>query len=143
MNTYQQLFVSFFLRNLLGLIFFFQGLGKIFIWGFSGMYENAFKPLENIFPVWWLQATMFGTTFVELSGGALLILGWKRRWALTALGLDLLVVSFGHGVQAPVWDLSHVFPRAILLAGLLLLPENWDHWSVDALLKKRRTENGE
>jgi putative oxidoreductase len=138
MNNYRQTFGIFFLRTLLGLIFFFQGLGKIARWGFENLYENAFQPLEQFFPKWWLLGTLYGTTFAELLGGAMLLLGWQRRWALTVLGVVLLVVSVGHGLESPVWNLSHVFPRAVLLAAVLLLPAEWDRWSVDQWLKRRQ-----
>jgi hypothetical protein len=50
------------------------------------------------------------------------------------LAVDLLIVSFGHGLIEPIWDLSHVIPRAILLTALFLLPSNWDTWNADEWL---------
>jgi putative oxidoreductase len=37
----------------------------------------------------------------------------------------------------PIWDLSHVIPRAILLSALFFLPKDWDRWNVDAFLKSK------
>lgn len=48
-----------------------------------------------------------------------------------------LIVSFGHGLMEPIWDLSHVMPRAFLLSALLLLPIGWDTWSLDEWIKNK------
>ena len=74
----------------------------------------------------------------ELLGGLLLVIGFKRDIALYALASVLIIVSFGHGLAEPIWDLSHVMYRAILLASLLLLPKAWDIFTLDHLLAKRR-----
>ena len=52
------------------------------------------------------------------------------------LAIDLLIVSFGHGLLEPIWDLSYVMPRAILLIVLYFVPQEWDMWNADRLLKK-------
>ncbi|MEM6376658.1 MAG: DoxX family membrane protein [Bacteroidota bacterium] len=122
----------FFIRVLLGIIFFMQGFGKVFTWGIEGVYASAFKSYEATFlPKWLIYSTAYYTSFVELIGGALLLLGLFRKWAYFALGSVLLIVSFGHGLASPIWSLDDVFPRAILLAALLLLPTAWDSWSLD------------
>lgn len=36
----------------------------------------------------------------------------------------------------PIWELHHVMYRSILLIALLLLPKEWDKYSVDAFLRK-------
>ena len=109
-----------FIRVLLGIIFFMQGYGKIFTFTVSGVYEKFFKEFENTSLPKWL---------------ILFIIGLFRKYALYLLALDLLIVSFGHGLMEPIWDLSHVMPRTILLASLFLLPEDWDRWNVDQKIK--------
>jgi hypothetical protein len=73
-----------------------------------------------------------------LIGGLLLIAGLFRKITSYLLGIDLLIVSFGHGLIEPIWDLSHVIPRAVLLITLLLVPQEWDKWSLDLILKRKK-----
>jgi uncharacterized membrane protein YphA (DoxX/SURF4 family) len=128
----------FFIRTLLGMIFFMQGYGKVFTIGVSRVYDMFFKSFETSFlPKWLIVSTAYYTSYVELVGGFLLIIGLFRKYTLYLLAIDLLIVSFGHGLMEPIWDLSHVIPRAILLASLFLLPEVWDTWNIDSLVKKK------
>lgn len=128
----------FFIRVLLGIIFLMQGYGKIFTMGLPVVYDRFFKAFENgILPKWLIVFTAYYTSYVELIGGLLLIAGLLRKYAMYLLALDLLIVSFGHGLMEPIWDLSHVIPRAILLSVLFFLPYSWDKWNLDALISKR------
>lgn len=129
----------FFIRTLVGIIFFMQGYGKLFTLGISRVYESFFTIFENTFlPKWLIISTAYYTSLVEWIGGFLLIAGLFRLTALYLLALDLLIVSFGHGLIEPIWDLSHVIPRALLLAMLFLLPPEWDRWSADEWARKKR-----
>jgi putative oxidoreductase len=127
-----------FLRCLLGVIFFWQGYGKCFDFGVENVYHNFFVSgmgLDQTFlPTWLLKATAYFTSFAELVGGALLILGFMRSYVYAMLGLVLLIVAFGHGVVEPIWDLQHVLFRAMLLLPLFFLPREWDRWNLDSLL---------
>jgi uncharacterized membrane protein YphA (DoxX/SURF4 family) len=135
--TPMQVFGLFFIRALLGIIFFMQGYGKVFTIGVSKVYEMFFKDFENTFlPKPLIIFTTYYTSYIELIGGFLLIIGLFKKYAMYFLAIDLLIVSFGHGIMEPIWDLSHVIPRAILLASLFLLPAEWDKWNVDSLIKK-------
>ena len=126
----------FFIRVLLGVIFFMQGYGKIFTLGMHKVYESFFKEFEStVLPHGLIVFTAYYTSYIELVGGFLLIAGLFRKFAMYTLGLDLLIVSFGHGFMEPIWDLSHVIPRAILLSALLFLPKDWDKWHVDSLIR--------
>jgi uncharacterized membrane protein YphA (DoxX/SURF4 family) len=127
----------FFIRTLLGIIFLMQGYGKVFTIGVGRVYEMFFKPFETTFlPKWLIISTAYYTSYIEMIGGFLLIIGLFRKYTLYLLAIDLLIVSFGHGLMEPIWDLSHVMPRAILLAALMLLPSERDKWSADLLIKK-------
>ena len=126
-----------FMRLLLGLIFLMKGYGKVFTWGVEGLYNMEFflGTYESLLPVWLIKLTAYYTSYIELIGGFLLIVGLKRNIVLYALGSVLVIVSFGHGLATPIWDLAAVMWRSVLLIGLLLLPEEWDRFSVDGVLK--------
>ncbi len=127
------------IRLILGLIFFMQGFGKVFTWGVDNVYRMEFfyDTYKDILPDFIIMGTAYYTSYVELIAGFLLILGFKRNVALYLLASVLVIVSFGHGLVEPIWDLSHVMYRTILLMALLLLPEEWDVYSIDYLLKRK------
>ena len=112
-----------------------QGYGKIFMFTVPKLYNMFFAPFERTFlPGWLIWGTAYYTTYVELICGFLLIIGLFRKYALYLLAIDLLIVSFGHGLLEPIWDLQHVMPRAILLIVILVAPMEWDRWNLDELL---------
>lgn len=127
-------------RLLLGFIFFFQGYGKVFNWGVDQFMRMDFfyKPYKDILPDFLIFGTAYYTSYVELIGGFLLIIGFKRDYALYALGSVLVLVTIGHGIAEPIWDLSHVMYRATLLLGLLFLPKEWDIYSLDHWMKPKQ-----
>jgi uncharacterized membrane protein YphA (DoxX/SURF4 family) len=126
-----------FIRELLGIIVFMQGYGKIFTLGITQVYERFFKEFESTFlSKWLILATAYYTSYAELIGGFLLIAGLFRNYAMYILALDFLIVSFGHGLMEPIWDLSHVIPRALLLSALFFLPPSWDKWNIHEWLGK-------
>lgn len=123
------------IRLLLGFIFFFQGFGKVFKFGLDTVYTNFFKSgYSDMLPDFLLLFTAYYTSLIELIGGLLLIIGFKRDIALYFLASVLVIVTFGHGLKEPIWDLSHVMYRTILLVSLLLLPKNLDHFSIDGFI---------
>lgn len=124
-------------RLLLGLIFFFQGYGKVFKIGLDNVYHNFFeKSYSNLLPEFLLVFTAYYTSIVELLAGFFLIIGFKRDYALYLLATVLVIVSFGHGFKNPIWDLSDVMYRTVLLLTLLVLPKNLDVVSVDYFMNK-------
>lgn len=138
-NTSARAAGIFFTRMLLGIIFLMQGYGKIFKYSVPKVYDLFFKDFETTFlPKWLIWCAAFYTSYIELICGFLLIAGLFRKYALYLLGIDLLIVSFGHGLMEPIWDLSHVMPRAVLLIALLLLPQEWDRWNLDIIIKSKR-----
>jgi putative oxidoreductase len=125
-----------FARALIGIIFFMQGFGKIFTFTVPKVYELFFKDFKATFlPNWLIWATAYYTSYVELICGFFLLIGLFRKYCLALLAIDLVVVSFGHGLLEPIWDLSHVIPRAILLLILFFVPREWDKWNADEFLK--------
>jgi len=130
------------IRLILGLIFLMQGFGKVFTWGVENLYKMDFflGAYKDLLPEFVIRATAYYTSYVELIGGLLLVIGLKRDYALYALASVLVIVTFGHGLVEPIWDLSNVMYRLILLITLLLLPKAWDKFSIDHLLKKKVTD---
>ena len=129
-----------FARLVLGLIFFMAGVMKVFQLGPLNHARKYFLPFADTFlPVWSLWAMGVVIPFVELIGGALIILGLRVREALVALGFVLAVVTFGHLLHEPLYEFhTHVIPRLALLLFVFLLPREDDRFSVDYLLTKRR-----
>ena len=128
-----------FARLVLGLIFFMAGVMKVFQLGPLNHARKYFLPFADTFlPVWSLWAMGVVIPFVELIGGALVILGLRVREALVALGFVLAVVTFGHLLHEPLYEFhTHVIPRLALLLFVFLLPRENDRFSVDYLLTKR------
>lgn len=130
----QRAFGLLFLRLILGLIFFMQGYGKVMKFGVQNVYEQFFKTYTELLPEFLVVSTAYYTSYVELIGGALLMIGLFRFYNYLALALVLIVVSFGHGLMDPIWDLHHVFFRVAILATLFFMPVKWDKFSLDQLI---------
>jgi uncharacterized membrane protein YphA (DoxX/SURF4 family) len=128
----------FFARAVLGLIFFMAGCYKVFQLGPVGHVQRWFLPYSDTFlPVWSLWAVGLAIPFVELLGGALVLVGWRTRAALLALGFVLVVVTFGHLLKAPLYPFhEHVIPRLALLVFVLAVPAEEDRLSVDGWLRR-------
>src|SRR5471030_1420499 len=88
-----------FARALLGVIFMMQGYGKVFVYTVPKVYSMFFAVFEKTFlPTWLIWATAYYTSYVEMIGGFLLVIGLFRQYVLYLLGLDLLMVCYGHGL---------------------------------------------
>ena len=129
-----------FARLVLGLIFFMAGVWKVFQLGPLQHARKYFLPFSDTFlPVWSLWATGVVIPFVELIGGALVILGLRTREALIALGFVLAIVTFGHLLKEPLYEFhTHVILRLALLLFVFMLPREDDRFSVDQLIAKKR-----
>jgi thiosulfate dehydrogenase (quinone) large subunit len=127
-----------FARLVLGLIFFMAGVYKVFQLGPAGHVQKYFLPYQDTFlPTWSLWFVGFTIPFVELIAGALVILGWKTRYALISLGIVLVIVTFGHLLHEPLYAFhEHVIPRLALLLFVLMMPEEEDMLSIDHLFRK-------
>jgi uncharacterized membrane protein YphA (DoxX/SURF4 family) len=138
-NTYRS-WAIFFAREVLGFIFFMAGVYKVFQLGPLNHARKYFLPFADTFlPVWSLWATGTIIPFVELIAGALLIIGLRIRAALIALGFVLIIVTFGHLLQEPLYAFhEHVIPRLALLLFVLMLPAEDDRFSLDYLITRRR-----
>ena len=130
-----------FARVILGFIFFMAGVWKVFELGPLQHARRYFvDPYAHSFlPGWSLWVTGVTVPVVELAAGALLLVGWRVREALVALGGVLVLVTFGHLLAEPLYEFhTHVIPRAALLLFLLVMPRGDDRLSVDRWLGRRR-----
>jgi uncharacterized membrane protein YphA (DoxX/SURF4 family) len=130
----------FFVRWVLGLIFFMAGWWKTFDLGPFGHVRRFFLPFaETWIPVWLLWAIGATIPIVELVAGGLMCLGLQVRAAGIALGGVLIVVTYGHLLAEPLYDTTHhIFPRLVLLTFVLAAPAGRDLLSLDAWLGRRR-----
>jgi uncharacterized membrane protein YphA (DoxX/SURF4 family) len=127
--------LSLILRLILGILFLFQGIDKVFNLGLKKVantfqYELGTKKI----PIWILYVTGFYTSYIELLGGLLLIAGLFKTYVLYLLGIDLILVTIAFSIIYPLWDMKFVWPRLLLLAILLYLPPAWDNCSFDSML---------
>lgn len=131
-----------FARLVLGLIFFMAGCWKVFQLGPLEHARKYFLPYADTFlPVWSLWLVGIVIPFIELGAGALLLLGLRTRDALIALGGVLVIVTFGHLLREPLYNLTgHIIPRLALLLFILWCPREHDRFSVDYLLTRRKRE---
>ena len=132
MVEYAEIIATFTVRVFLGLLFFFQGYDKVFrvtIPGVVRTFEQSYH--DTKIPLFFLQAGVIITSFIELAGGLLLIVGLFKYLVLYLLAFDLLIAALGLSLINPMWDLKHSFPRLALLVFLLIIPPEWDQWSLD------------
>lgn len=121
-------------RVFAGLLFFFQGYDVVFnikIRNAIGAYEDSFA--NKGIPKFLTVAGTWYTSFTELICGFLLIAGLFEYPALYLLGLNMVIASIAFGINTPVWDTKHVFPRLLLVILLLAVPHEWNFFSLDNL----------
>jgi thiosulfate dehydrogenase (quinone) large subunit len=127
-------------RVVLGLIFGMAGFYKCFVMTLVVHAQRLFivPYAETWIPMWLLWSTGVAIPVVELIAGWLLIVGWRVRESLIALGLVLILVTYGHLLLEPLFSFSgHVIPRLALLIFVAMRAE--DDWlSVDYWLATRR-----
>src|ERR1051326_4742451 len=97
-------------RIFLGSLFLFQGYDAIF----GVKVSNVMNTVESSFrskgvPHLLVLAGVWFTSYIELTGGFLLIIGLFKYIALYLLCIDLLVASIGFGIASAMWDTKHVF----------------------------------
>ena len=126
-------------RVVLGLIFGMAGWYKTFVQTPVGHYEQFFAPFAEStwLPVWALWITGVTIPIVEFVAGWLVLVGFRMREAIVALGVVLIVVTYGHLLQDHLFVFtSHVIPRLGLLLVVVLLAAD-DRFSVDAWLQRK------
>jgi uncharacterized membrane protein YphA (DoxX/SURF4 family) len=139
-SAHGRAWAALFSRLILGFIFFMAGVFKVFQMGALTHAANLFvEPYADTFlPIWSLWLTGAVIPYVELIAGGLLLIGWHTRDALVALGVVLVVVTFGHLIPEPLYAFDrHVIPRWALLVVCLLLRDD-DRWSFDSWQRERQ-----
>ncbi len=128
-------------RCLLGLLFFMAGWMKLFEMGAAEHARQLFvEGYKNSWiPVWLLWFFGFTIPFVEFISGGLLLLGFRIREALIAIVMVLVIVTYGHLLENPFYDVTtHILPRALLALFLFMIPQNSEAWTMDSWLSKRK-----
>ena len=135
MLTYKLEIAECLIRMFTGILFFFQGYDKVFKVKISGVVDNFLEDAEHLHihkPL--VTIVTYFTSFIELVGGSLLIVGLFTNYALLALGFDLVLVCFAFSIIRPMWDMQYVFPRLLLIGFLLFLPNEYTKIALDYFL---------
>ena len=134
--------VNFIVRWILGLLFLMAGYWKVFVLTPAAHAQQFFVDgfADTWIPAWFLNALGYGIPVLELAAGVLLCIGLRTREALIGVGLLLIVTTYGHALQQPLFDIAgHTFTRLALIVFLLLAPCGSDKYSVDGWLRQRNT----
>ena len=129
----------FFARVILGLIFGMAGYWKCFVLTPAGHVERFFLPFADTWiPLWLLWTVGTVIPIVELVAGWLVVVGFRTREALIALGFVLITVTYGHLLKDALYSFTgHVIPRLALVVFVALLIDD-DRYSVDGWLRARK-----
>ena len=133
--------VNFIVRWILGLLFLMAGYWKVFVLTPAGHAQQFFVEgfSETWIPTWLLNLFGYSIPFLELVAGLLICIGFRTREALIAVGLLLVITTYGHSLQQPLFDIDgHTFTRLALIVFLLLAPVGNDRYSIDHLLLARK-----
>lgn len=108
-------------------------------WGISKDFVPATEKMfiGNLLPMSWVHNFLTGLPYFEGVLGVLLILGLWTRWAVTAEGLLVTVLLFGTAIRSDWTVVSHQMIY-LLFVFILLAVEDYDYFSVDTLLARRR-----
>lgn len=117
-------------RVIIGCLSFQLGMFKLFIDGLPSQMK-WFETLEVWFPMWLLWGTNIYAAVVEFVAGLMVVFGIKRDWALWAILSVLVIVNFGHGLEAAAWDIQQLVFRTAMIVALLILPAEWDVLRLD------------
>jgi thiosulfate dehydrogenase (quinone) large subunit len=93
----------------------------------AGMTDNF---ADTILPGSFVYIYAFIIVFTEAVIGALLILGWKTRWALLTMGILLITLAFGQILQQNFGTVANILIYAIAVS-FLLFNTKYDHFGVD------------
>ncbi len=129
-----------FARVMVGILFFMAGWWKCFevtpIAHARGAFVEGYA--DSWIPVFLLWGLGLAIPVIELVAGALLIVGWRTREALISIGFVLLIVTYGHALDEPLYSIQgHTLPRGVLMLIALVLPAEEDKLSVDSWLSRR------
>ena len=132
---------TFVVRWILGLLFLMAGWWKVFdltaVEHARRFFVEGFA--EHWIPAWFLWALGVTIPYVELGAGVLLCVGFRVRTTLAVLGVLLIVTTYGHALQQPLFNIDgHTFTRLALIVFLLLAPVGADRFTLQAWLARRQ-----
>ena len=139
MLAYKLEFAECIIRVFTGILFFFQGYDKIFKIKIGGVVDIFLEDAQHIHihkPL--VTAFTYCTSFIELIGGLFLVIGLFTNYTLLALGFDLVLVCFAFSIIRPMWDMQYVFPRLLLVVGLLFIPNEYTKIAFDYFLNSNK-----
>ncbi len=128
------------LRLMLGINMLGRGMVRLpklreFASGTVEAFSGTFLPDVFVF------AFAITIVLVEAVVGALLILGWKTRWALTAMGLLMCALAFGMILREQFGTVANILLYGVAVF-LLLFNTRYDGFGVDRGFSGKR-ESGE
>jgi thiosulfate dehydrogenase [quinone] large subunit len=108
-------------------------------WGISKDFVPVTEKMfvGNLLPMSWVHVFLTVLPYFEGLLGILLISGLLSRWALTAEGLLVTVLMFGTALRSDWTVVSHQMIY-ILFVFILLAVEQYDYFSLDSFLARRR-----
>ena len=123
-------------REILGILFLFQGYDKIFRIGIGNVADAASTPVtDKLFGKGFFKVLILLSSWVELLAGIMLMLGLQRDTGLLLLSADMLMTAVIFTLIKPMWDMKYYLPRLILLLILMIAPQAWDTFRIDSLLR--------
>jgi len=126
----------FVLRSITGLLFLFQGYERLFKEKASEIVDTFQTDLvRKVLPAGALKFSVYVSGLIELIGGVMLFVGFQRDLALYVLSSEMIFVTIAFCLIQPMWDMRYFFPRFAFLIALLILPADWDKFSIDHLIK--------
>ncbi len=121
-------------RTMLGLVFLMAGWWKTFTLTptvhAQQFFVEGFK--GHWIPDWLLWGLGTAIPPFELIAGVLLVAGLWTRLTASLTGLLLLLTTYGHALQQPLFDIDgHTFTRLALILFILMVPAETDRLSLD------------
>lgn len=132
---------EFLARWMLGILFAMAGYWKVFVLTPAKHAENFFiKGFEGQWiPEWLLWGLGISIPVLELAAGLALLAGLWRKLTVTSVGLLLLLTTYGHALQQPLFDIDgHTFTRFALVIFLLMLPQSAGFLTLDNWMSNRK-----
>ncbi len=133
--------VHFIVRWILGILFTMAGYWKVFVLTPSEHTSRFFVDgfADSWIPEWLLIALGMSIPVLELAAGLMICIGWRLREVLIFVGSLLIITTYGHALQQPLFDIDgHTFTRLALIVFLLLAPPGSDKFTLGAWLEGRK-----
>lgn len=130
----------FFVRWILGSVFFLRGIEKTFVMGpaehAKQFFVDGFAEITWI-PEFFLNALGYSIPVIELIIGAMILAGFRTREALVGVGGLLIITTIGHTLQNPFFDVNgHTFTYLVMLVFLLMAAGDDDKLTLPGLMGK-------